>query len=168
METSSADASEMTCRTQMTCNSLPLRQYVVQNPLDGPKNLHFINRSSSRIPRQCHKASKIPPLYRSTLSNSPRVGILWQSNHQGIPTASPLWKNKMHNIIRILNCCEVRIENSVTRISVRQYEACRTTIAPNNHYRLLIFEFSFSSCCFKWSQIKQDSIIFRCPAGLSP
>ena len=28
--------------------------------------------------------------------------------------------------------------------------------------------FSFSSCCFKWSQIRQDSSIYWCPAGLSP
>ena len=30
------------------------------------------------------------------------------------------------------------------------------------------FGFSFSSCCFKWRQIRQDSSIFWCSAGLSP
>ena len=30
------------------------------------------------------------------------------------------------------------------------------------------FGFSFSSCCFKWSQMRQDSSIFWCPVGLSP
>ena len=47
--------------------------------------------------------------------------------------------------IRIFNVCEVRIENSVTRATVRHHEACRVIpnsypewrnfqFAPNNHY----------------------------------
>ena len=34
-------------------------------------------------------------------------------------------------IIRIFNGCEMRIENSVTRVTVRHREACR--VMPNNY-----------------------------------
>ena len=40
---------------------------------------------------------------------------------------STLW----HQAIRILNGCEVRIENSVTRVTVRHHEACR--VMPNSY-----------------------------------
>ena len=49
--------------------------------------------------------------------------------------------------LRIFNCCEVRIDNSVTRVTVWHHEACRVMpnsyhewqkfqFAPNNHYRI--------------------------------
>ena len=58
-------------------------------------------------------------------------------------------------IVRIFNGCEVRIENSVTTVTVRHHEACwvmpnsyperrNCQFAPNNHYRF------FSCILFLW------------------
>ena len=45
-------------------------------------------------------------------------------------------------IIRIINGCEVRVENSVTRVTVRNHEAYREVMnfqfAPKNHYRFFL------------------------------
>ena len=41
------------------------------------------------------------------------------------------WLLRHKNIIRIFNGCEVRIENSFTRVTVRHHEACR--VKPNSY-----------------------------------
>ena len=46
----------------------------------------------------------------------------------------------MRKYIRISKGCEVRIENSVTRVTVRQHEACR--VMPNSYPQWLNFQFA--------------------------
>ena len=48
--------------------------------------------------------------------------------------------NWLLQIIRIFNGCEVRIENSVTRVTVRHHDACR--VMPNSYSEWRNFEFS--------------------------
>ena len=54
-------------------------------------------------------------------------------------------------IIRIFNGCDVRIENSVTRVTVRHHEACRTTIIDSFSCILFLRRLYLSSDvrCFK-------------------
>ena len=51
----------------------------------------------------------------------------------------------LDKIVRIFNDCEVRIENSVTRVSVRHHKAC---LVFNSHWTTIID--SFSCILFLW------------------
>ena len=64
------------------------------------------------------------------------------------------------NLIRIFNGCEVRIENSVKRVTVRHHEACRVRpnsypewrnfqFAPNSHYGFFFLHTFPSTSAFK-------------------
>ena len=63
-------------------------------------------------------------------------------------------------IIRVFNGCEVRIENSVTRVTVRHQKACllmqnshpkwqNFQFEPNNHYRFFFLHTLFSTIAFR-------------------
>ena len=75
-----------------------------------------------------------------------------------IPIFSPFSRPHMrqHSVSRIFNACEVRIENSVTRVTVQHHETSWTVIrvtyfqfTPNNHYRFFFLHTLPSTIVFK-------------------
>ena len=76
------------------------------------------------------------------------------------------------NIIRIFNGCEVRIENSVMRVTVRHHKACTAMpksylerwnfhFTPNNHYGFFFLHACFLTLAFKLKyvlSVKQFSV----------
>ena len=87
--------------------------------------------------------------------------IVAQFNHRGLGVK--VYRNKLSESIRIFNGCEVLIENSVTKVTVRHYEACRVMPKSdgifNLHRRTIIDSIScilffrqlyldLNMCCF--------------------